>query len=187
MAALEASIPPAPAANANRFARTSPKRNRGALSADLPRIEVMVDVADKICPCCGAALHQISEDRAEMLDYVPAQVRMKVIRRRSYGCRACEGAVVQVSVPDRPIDGGMATEALLAHVLVSKFSDHLPLYRQSQIFARQGIDLDRSTLCNWVGRALVACPVARVDAGHRARLAATVRRRHHPAGARCRP
>ena len=88
-----------------------------------------------------------------MLDYVPAQVRVRVIRRPRYGCRACEEAVVQAPAPERPIDGGMATEALLAHVLVNKYSDHLPLYRQAQIFARQGVTLDRSTLCNWVGRA----------------------------------
>jgi len=88
-----------------------------------------------------------------MLDYVPAQLRVRVIRRPRYGCRACEEAVVQAAAPERPIDGGMATEALLAHVLVNKYSDHLPLYRQAQIFARQGVTLDRSTLCHWVGRA----------------------------------
>ena len=88
-----------------------------------------------------------------MLDHVPAQLRVRVIRRPRYGCRACEEAVVQAPAPERPIDGGMATEALLAHVLVNKYSDHLPLYRQVQIFARQGVTLDRSTLCNWVGRA----------------------------------
>ena len=95
----------------------------------------------------------IGEDQAEMLDYVPAQFRVRLIRRPRYGCRACENAVVQAPAPDRPIDGGMATEALVAQVLISKYGDHLPLYRQSQIFARQGIELDRSTLCNWVGRA----------------------------------
>jgi transposase len=78
---------------------------------------------------------------------------VKVIRRPRYGCRACEEAVVQAPAPERPISGGMATEALLAHVLVAKFSDHLPLYRQAQIFGWQGIELDRSTLCDWVGRA----------------------------------
>ena len=76
-----------------------------------------------------------------------------MIRRPRYGCRACEGAVVQAPAPERPIDGGLATEALVAHVLVNKYADHLPLYRQSQIFERQGVNLDRSTLCNWVGRA----------------------------------
>jgi transposase len=129
------------------------KRNRGALPAHLPRVEVIIDVDDKACPCCGGSLHAIGEDRAEMLDYIPAQMRVRVIRRPRYGCRACEGAVVQAPAPERPIDGGMATEALLAQVLIGKYSDHLPLYRQSQIFARQGITLDRSTLCGWVGRA----------------------------------
>jgi transposase len=145
-----------------------PKRNRGALPAHLPRVEVIVDVEDKACACCGGLLHQIGEDQAEMLDYVPAQFRVRLIRRPRYGCRVCENAVVQAAAPDRPsrltawrgisplrglIDGGMATEALIAQVLIGKYSDHLPLYRQSQIFARQGIELDRSTLCNWVGRA----------------------------------
>src|SRR3954464_1163663 len=129
------------------------RRNLGALPAHLPRVEVLVDLEDKSCPCCGGALHVIGEDASEMLDIVPAQLRVKVIRRPRYGCRACEEAVVQAPAPERPITGGMATEALLAQVLVAKFCDHLPLYRQAQIFARQGIALDRSTLCDWVGRA----------------------------------
>ena len=129
------------------------KRNRGHLPAHLPRIEVVIDVEDKACPCCGGSLHRIGEDQVEMLDYTPAQLRVRVIRRPRYGCRGCEEAVVQAPAPDRPIDGGIATEALLAHVLVNKYADHLPLYRQTQIFARQGVMLDRSTLCNWVGRA----------------------------------
>jgi len=90
----------------------------------LPRTEVVIDVDDKACPCCGGMLHVIGEDRAEMLDYVPAQLRVRVIRRPRYGCRACEEAVVQAPAPERPIDGGMATEALLAHVLVNKYADH---------------------------------------------------------------
>jgi transposase len=131
----------------------SRRRNLGALPAHLPRVEVLVDLEDKSCPCCGGTLHVIGEDRSEMLDLVPAQLRVRVIRRPRYGCRACEEAVVQAPAPERPITGGMASEALLAHVLVAKFCDHLPLYRQAQIFARQGIELDRSTLCDWVGRA----------------------------------
>lgn len=156
-AALDAvTSPPQPPATdaASRSPRTEPaKRNRGALPAHLPRVELVIDVEDKACPCCGGALHLIGEDKAEMLDYVPAQLRVRVIRRPQYGCRSCEAAVVQAPAPERPIDGGMATEALLAHVLVNKYADHLPLYRQAQIFARQGVTLDRSTLCNWVGRA----------------------------------
>jgi transposase len=133
--------------------RKPPQRNRGALPAHLPRVEIVVDVEDKRCPCCGGAMHVIGEDVAEMLDVVPALYQVKVIRRPRYGCRGCESTVVQAPAPERPLTGGMATEALLAQVLVAKYSDHLPLYRQAQIFARHGIDLDRSTLANWVGRA----------------------------------
>ena len=130
-----------------------PQRNLGALPAHLPRDEVVIDIDDRSCPCCGGALHLIDETRTEMLDMVPAQLRVKVIRRPRYGCRTCEEAVVQAPAPERPIDGGMATEALLAHVLVSKFADFLPLYRQSEMLKRQGIVIDRSTLGAWVGRA----------------------------------
>ncbi|MGH8144323.1 MAG: IS66 family transposase [Steroidobacteraceae bacterium] len=156
-AALEAAVSRADPAKPNappRPPRTEPaKRNRGALPAELPRVEQVIDVETKVCPCCGGALHLIGEDRTEMLDYVPAYFRVRVTRRPRYGCRSCAEAIVQAPAPERPIDGGMATEALLAHVLVNKYSDHLPLYRQAQIFARQGVALDRSTLCNWVGRA----------------------------------
>src|SRR3954449_8255176 len=129
------------------------RRILGSLPAHLPRIETLIDIEDKSCPCCGGALHVIAEDTSEMLDLVPALLRVKVIRRPRYACRACEEAVVQAPAPDRPITGGMAIEALLAHVLVAKYADFLPLYRQAGIFARQGVDLDRSTLCDWVGRA----------------------------------
>src|SRR5277367_4532346 len=107
-----------------------PRRNLGALPAHLPRDEVVIDIDSKECPCCGGTLHLIGETRTEMLDIVPAQLRAKVVRRPRYGCRACGEAVVQAPAPERPIDGGMATEALLAHVLVSKFCDFLPLYRK---------------------------------------------------------
>src|SRR3954466_1175002 len=119
------------------------RRNLGALPAHLPRVEVLVDVEDKGCPCCGGALHAIGEDREEMLDVVPAQLRVRGIRRPRYGCRACEAAVVQAPAPERPITGGMATEALLAHVLVAKYADFLPLYRQAGIFARPEFAVSR--------------------------------------------
>ena len=130
-----------------------PDRNHGALPGHLPRYEVVIDVENHDCPCCGGALHAISELRTEQLDITPAQLRVRVTRRPRYACRSCEGAVVVAPAPERPIDGGMATEALVVHVVVSKFCDSLPLYRQSQMLARQGIALDRSTLSNWVGRA----------------------------------
>jgi transposase len=143
-----------PAADKPRPRREArPNRNHGALPAHLPRYEVLIDVERRDCPCCGGVLHVIDEERSEQLDIVPAHLRVRVTRRPRYACRACEGAVVVAPAPERPIDGGMATEAMIAHVLVSKFADSLPLYRQSKMLERQGITLDRSTLSHWVGRA----------------------------------
>jgi transposase len=131
-----------------------PRRsNRGSLPAHLERIEQVVDIDDKACPCCGGVLHQIGEDIAERLDVVPTTFRVLVTRRPRYGCRSCENAIVQAPAPARIVEGGIPTEALIAQVLVSKYADHLPLYRQTQIYARQGVQLDRSTLADWVGRA----------------------------------
>jgi transposase len=129
------------------------RTNRGAFPAHLPRIETIVDVEDKVCPCCKGELHRIGEDVSERLDIIPAQFRVLVMRRSKYACRACEDVVVQSPAPARLIEGGMPTEATVAHVIVSKYADHLPLYRQAQIYERQGIRLDRSTLADWVGRA----------------------------------
>jgi transposase len=141
-------------ASAERTARAARRRaNRGALPAHLPRIEKVVDVASTVCPGCSGALHRIGEDVAERLDIVPTQFRVLVVRRPKYGCRSCQDVVVQAPAPARLIEGGLPTEATIAQVLVSKYADHLPLYRQAQIYARQGVNLDRSTLADWVGRA----------------------------------
>jgi transposase len=129
------------------------RTNRGALPPHLPRIETIVDIEDKICPCCKSELHRIGVDVGEKLDIIPAQFRVLVVRRPKYACRACEDVVVQSPAPARLIEGGLPTEATVAHVLVSKYADHLPLYRQAQIYERQGVLLDRSTLADWVGRA----------------------------------
>jgi transposase len=130
-----------------------PARNHGALPSHLPRYEVVIDVAHEACPCCGGKMHCISELRTEQLDIVPVQLRVRVTRRPRYACRTCEEAIVVADAPARPIDGGMPTEALVTHVVVSKYCDSLPLYRQAQMLQRQGITLDRSTLSNWVGTA----------------------------------
>jgi len=129
------------------------RANRGALPAHLPRIETVVDIEDKTCPCCAGALHQIGEDRSERLDVIPAQFRVLVTCRPKYACRACEDGVRQAPAPARLIEGGLPTEALVAHVVTAKYADHLPLYRQAQIYARQGINLDRGALADWTGRA----------------------------------
>src|SRR5215210_418673 len=140
-----------PAERASRTAKR--RRNRGSLPKHLPRIEMVVDIDDHACPCCGKALHRVGEDTGERLDIVPAQLRVLVVRRPKYACRACEDVMVQAPAPARLIEGGLPTEATVAQVLVSKYADHLPLYRQAQIYARQGVRLDRSTLADWVGRA----------------------------------
>jgi transposase len=128
------------------------KPKRKPLPDHLPREEVRIDVGTATCACCGGELHPIGESVSEMLDWVPAHFRVIRICRPKYGCRAC-GTMSQAPAPERPIAGGLATPALLAQVLVSKYCDHTPLYRQSQIFARLGVDLDRSTLAAWVGGA----------------------------------
>lgn len=140
-------------AGQRRPTRPQATRNIGGLPKHLPRDDVVIEPASNVCPCCRGALHRIGEDVSEMLDIVPAVIRVKRIRRPRYGCRACESAVMQAPAPPRPIEGGLPTAALLAHVAVSKFAWHLPLHRQTQMLAGQGIDLDRSTLVHWIERA----------------------------------
>lgn len=131
---------------------TATQPRRRALPDHLPREEVRLDVESEVCSCCGSALHLVGESVSEMLDWVPAQLRVVRTTRPKYACRACN-KVMQAAAPERVIAGGLATPALLAHVLISKYCDHLPLYRQSQIFDRHGVDLCRSTLAGWVGGA----------------------------------
>lgn len=127
------------------------RANRGHLPKHLLREEVVIAPADTSCPCCGGDLHVIGEDVAERLDRIPARLRVIVTRRPKYACRKCTDGVVQAPAPNRLIEGGLPTEALVADVLVSKYADHLPLYRQAQILAREGVEIDRSTLAQWVG------------------------------------
>src|SRR6266545_2709658 len=139
--------------------QATPRRrhiNRGALPVHFPREEIVIDVADKTCACCGGLKHRIGEDVSERLDVIPAQFKVIVTRRPKYACQVCAGEVVQAPALERFIDDATPTETLVAHVLVAKYADHTPLYRQAQIYARQGITLDRSTLADWVGRAAFA-------------------------------
>ena len=103
------------------------------------------------CTRCGGKLKTLGEDVTEELEYVPGRFVVNRIVRPRKACSDCE-AIVQSPLPSRPIERGRPGPGLLAHVLVSKYADHLPLYRQSQIYAREGIDLDRSTMADWVGR-----------------------------------
>jgi len=142
-------------ADATRKASRTKRRrvNRGRLPARLPQIEHVIEPEEKVCPCCSGALHVIGEDVSERLDVIPAQFRVLVTRRPKYACRACTDGIVQAPAPERLVPGGLPSEGMVAHVLVSKYADHLPLYRQAQIYARQGLALDRSTLADWVGTA----------------------------------
>lgn len=126
--------------------------HRKPLPDHLPRDEVILDIDDGGCPACHGAMHSIGESVSEMLDWVPAQLRVTRLVRSKYTCRSC-GTVAQRPAPERVIAGGLATPALLTQVLIAKYCDHTPLYRQSQIFARHGVDLSRSTLAGWVGGA----------------------------------
>ena len=126
----------------------------------LPHEEVVIEPESKVCPCCGGELHVIGEDTSKRLDKVPAKVRVIVTKRPKYACRTCEktgadavAGIIQAAAPARLIEGGLPTEAMVADVVVSKHADHLPLYRQSQILARHGVKIERSTLAQWVGAA----------------------------------
>src|ERR1700677_220435 len=124
---------------------------RRPLPAELPREEILHE-NPCACPDCGGKLRPLGADVSEMLEYVPSH--FKVIRhvRPKLSCASCQ-RIVQPPAPSRPIERGLAGPGLLAHVLVSKFADHLPLYRQSEIYGRQGVEIERSTLAGWVGGA----------------------------------
>ena len=129
------------------------RAGRGRLPAQLPRIEQVLAPEATACPCCQGPLVEIGVDAAERLDVIPAQFRVIVTKRPKLACRACPGVVLQAAAPARLIEGGMPTEATVAHVLVARYADHLPLYRQAQILARQGIEIGRAILADWTGTA----------------------------------
>jgi len=142
----------APAKVPAREPDSSPrKRSRKALPEQLPREVQMLEPAETACPDCGGKLNRLGEDVSEMLEYVPAHFKVLRTVRPKLSCGSCD-VIVQHPAPSRPIDRGLAGPGLLAHVLVSKYADHLPLYRQSEIYEREGIELERSTLAGWVGR-----------------------------------
>jgi transposase len=132
----------------------APRRKsvRRPLPDHLPRDEKIYAPGAEACPACGGGLRPLGEDVAEQLEYVPASFRVIHHVRPKLACSCCD-AIVQAPAPSRPIERGIAGPGLLAHVLVAKFADHLPLYRQAVIYARDGVDLDRALLASWVGAA----------------------------------
>src|SRR6056297_420389 len=137
-----------------RTGKRPPRQPRGPrnLPKELPREEQVIAPEDLTCPCGCGQMVQIGEDRSERLDVTPAQFRVLVAIRPRYACPRGRSGVARAKALPALIEGGLPTEALLAHVDVSKFSEHLPLYRQSQVMARHGIGIDRSTLADWMGK-----------------------------------
>jgi transposase len=144
--------PPAPDEPAAPTDAETPRRKpaRKPLPETLPR-DVVEHAAPCACPKCGGSLRPLGEDVTEVLDYVPGSFRVTRHVRPKLSCRSCE-SIAQAPAPSLPIYRGLAGPGLLAHVLVAKYCDHQPLYRQAEIYARDGIDLDRSTLADWVGQ-----------------------------------
>ena len=145
---------PAPVDDADDAVKEEPKKPtkkaRQLLPEHLPRDTVRHKPAP-MCDCCGEALSQIAEDSSEQLEYVPASFRVINHVRPKYRCR-CEDKIHQAPAPSRPIPRGYAGPGLLAHVAIAKFTDHLPLYRQSAIYSREGVEISRSTLADWIGQ-----------------------------------
>jgi transposase len=162
---------------------TTAKPRRRPLPEHLPRTTQTHLPQSSVCPDCGGELRKLGEDVSEVLEYGPAC--FKVIRhvRPKLSCGHCE-RIVRAPAPSRPIARGLAGTGLLAHVLISKYCDHQPLYRQSEIYARAGVELERSTLADWVGGTsellgpLVEAVCRYVMAGSK-----FARRRHARAGA----
>jgi transposase len=157
---------------------TSASRDRQApgrkpLPEHLPRETVVHEPACS-CPCCGGTvLSKIGEDEREVLEYVPSYFKVVRHLRPKMSCRACE-TIVQAPMPSLPIERGRPGPGLLAHVLVSKYCDHQPLYRQSAIYARAGVELDRSTLADWVGYAVFLLTILAELIGRHARAGPAV-------------
>jgi transposase len=151
-AANDDHLPEKPA-GAGGMPRKKAQRNIGALPKHLPRCEQVIEPETTVCPCCQGLLHRIGQDVSEVLDIIPAILRVLRMIRPKYACRGCKGAVVQAKALPRLIENSMASTALVTHVVVSKFAWFSTLYRQVQILAGHGVHLDRSTLAGWVKRA----------------------------------
>ena len=144
------------------------KPGRKPLPKDLPREQQVHDLpeTDKLCPC-GCQLSHIGDERSEQLNIIPAKVYVIEHIYKKYACKDCEGTIKQAKAPKQPIPKSIAAPGLLAHVLVSKFVDHLPLYRQEQILQRTGVDIARATLANWVIKQLDALAPKLADQGEK--------------------
>ena len=133
--------------------RKRARRNIGALPRHLERIERTIEPVSTDCPCCAGALHRIGEDASEVFDWVPAILRVIRTVRPRYACRQCQSAIVQAPAPKRIIEGGMTTTSTIAWIATARFAWSIPLNRQAQMLAGQGLVLDRSLFSGWMRRA----------------------------------
>lgn len=145
---------------------TRKKRGRKPLPANLPRVEVIHDLSDTEKQCqCGCSKSRIGQEVSEQLDFIPAKIQVIRNIRYKYACKSCEGVdddgptISIARMPDHIIPKSMATPGLLAHILTAKFADALPFYRQEKQFVRIGIELPRSTMCNWAMKTAQACEI----------------------------
>jgi transposase len=160
----EPEVPPEKAETITVPAHSRKKTGRKPLSEDLPRVEVIHDIeeSEKVC-ACGSPLTRISEDISEKLDFIPAKIQVIRHIRPKYACKNCEGVeadgpTVKIApAPVQFISKGIATPGLVAQILVSKFEDACPFYRQEKIFARLGVDIPRSNMCGWAVKAAEQC------------------------------
>jgi len=146
---------PAPQTTTEKPAKAPAKPRRPRIAPELPRTEVLHDIDNKTCSCCGNALHRMGEEVSEQVEFIPAQIRVIKHVRPKYSCRACEREGTQVSiqiadVPDTIIPKSMATPSLLAQIVSNKMHYGLPLYRQEKMFAEAGIELSRQTMSRWL-------------------------------------
>ena len=132
-----------------------PGHGRRSLPGHLPREQVLYELseAERACPDCGQLRQEIGSQTSEQLEVIPAQVKVIEHVRKKYACRACEEHVTIAPKPPQPIDKGLPGPGLLAHTVLSKYGDHLPLYRQEDILSRHGVVIRRSTLCDWIASA----------------------------------
>lgn len=135
--------------------RPRPGHGRRPLPAHLPREQVLYELSEteRSCPCCGEVRPEIGRETSEQLEYIPAALKVIQHIRVKYACRQCEEHVAIAAKPPQPISKGLPGPGLLAHTVLSKYGDHLPLYRQEDILMRHGVVMRRSTLCDWIASA----------------------------------
>ncbi|WP_024605279.1 MULTISPECIES: IS66 family transposase [unclassified Pseudoalteromonas] len=136
---------------------TRKKPVRKALPKDLPREQVIHDIIDKTCDCCGGELHKMGEDKSEKLEFIPAKIKVIEHIRPKYACRHCDKSstqtqIKQASMPAMPINKGIATSSLLSQLITSKYQYGLPLYRQEAMFKQYGIELSRQIMSSWIDK-----------------------------------